>query len=142
MALELDVVLAAIARVLLTFAGRDAHGPSGPRPPPTPPGRGRASALRISALAQEAPELALARSMIGQRCVKSDCVCWLLGMDPHTHRDPTHVSGVRVRLLTGHTRQLLPRLRQPGGFAAVFLDVWGSQYAEVLAPWQRMRGQG
>ncbi|CAJ1443527.1 unnamed protein product [Effrenium voratum] len=42
-------------------------------------------------------------------------------------------AGVRVRLLTGHTRQLLPRLRQPGGFAAVFLDVWGSQYAEVLA---------
>eukprot|EP00913_Durusdinium_trenchii_P027358 g25665.t1 len=36
----------------------------------------------------------------------------------------------RVELRTGHSRQLLPQLKHR--FGAVFLDLWGSQYAEVL----------
>ena len=37
----------------------------------------------------------------------------------------------RVELMTGHTRFLLPRLRGRV-FGVVFMDVWGSQYGEVL----------
>ncbi|CAK9093841.1 Catechol O-methyltransferase [Durusdinium trenchii] len=37
----------------------------------------------------------------------------------------------RVELRTGHSRQLLPQLKHR--FGAVFLDLWGSQYAEVLS---------
>eukprot|EP00434_Breviolum_minutum_P016627 symbB.v1.2.014659.t1/scaffold1077.1/size139779/6 len=43
----------------------------------------------------------------------------------------------RVKLFTGHTRQLLPRFDQ--SFSAIFLDLWGSQYAEVLSLLQRHR---
>ena len=52
----------------------------------------------------------------------------------------------RVKLFTGHTRQLLPRFDQ--SFSAIFLDLWGSQYAEVLVPLvegfgdERMFGKG
>ena len=35
-----------------------------------------------------------------------------------------------MELLTGHTRQLLPGL---GEFSMVFVDVWGTQYSEILS---------
>jgi hypothetical protein len=40
----------------------------------------------------------------------------------------------RVQLCTGHTRQLLPDFAKQS-FGAVFMDLWGSQYTEALAPW-------
>eukprot|EP00435_Cladocopium_sp_Y103_P031238 s308_g7.t2 len=46
-----------------------------------------------------------------------------------------HLPGLqRVQLCTGHTRQLLPAFANSAEFGAVFIDLWGSQYAEVLAP--------
>jgi predicted O-methyltransferase YrrM len=39
-----------------------------------------------------------------------------------------------VQLCTGHTRQLLPDFAKQS-FGAVFMDLWGSQYTEALAPW-------
>ena len=59
-------------------------------------------------------------------------------MDPQFshHLDLGPVAGLPVELRTGHTRQLLPDLA-PWRFGAVFVDLWGSQYAEVMACWTK-----
>ena len=42
-----------------------------------------------------------------------------------------------MELLCGHTRQLLPRLP---AFSMAFMDVWGTQYSEILSLLRPPRG--
>jgi len=124
-ALELDVVLAAVARVMLAFAGDhwadSAHG--------FPLTLGYFGPFWVILLAVLGHILGYLGYLSTFWVHFGPSLNWV-STGSQLGRATRGLQ--RVQLCTGHTRQLLPDFAKQS-FGAVFMDLWGSQYTEALA---------